>query len=275
LQAPVRPRGQGASDSDWYNPDVAARERVYRTEAVVLRRGDLGEADRLLTVFSPKYGKIRLVAKGVRRPTSRKAGHLEPLTRVELLLAKGRELDIITQAQSLETYPLPAEDLERLGYAFYAAELVDRFSVAEGEARIQYRLLTDTLQRLSAGAEAGPIIRHFELRLLEITGYRPELFRCVGCTAEIRPESQFFSSELGGVLCPTCGKARGEALPVSLGALRVLRHYQRSTYAVAAGARVSEAVMQEMEGLMQVYMSHLLERRLNVPAFLHQVRELP
>lgn len=253
---------------------MAARERVYRTEAVVLRRGDLGEADRLLTVYSPTYGKLRLVAKGVRRPTSRKAGHLEPLTRVELLLAKGRELDVITQAQALQTYPLPAGDLERLGYAFYAVELLDRFSVADGEARRPYRLLIDTLERLSAGVEAAPAIRHFELELLDLSGFRPELFRCVGCSAEIRPEAQFFSAEGGGVLCPSCGAQGRDALPVSLAALRLVRHYQRSSYAASASVRVRPEVMQEVERLLQVYLSHLLERRLNTPAFLLRVRQL-
>jgi DNA repair protein RecO (recombination protein O) len=253
---------------------VAARERVYRTEAVVLRRGDLGEADRLLTVYSPTHGKLRLVAKGVRRPTSRKAGHLEPLTRVELLLAKGRELDVITQATALQTFPIPVEDLERLGYAFYAVELLDRFGVTEGEARRPYRLLVDTLDRLSAGAEPAPVIRHFELQLLDVSGFRPELFRCVRCSAEIRPEAQFFSAELGGVLCPACGRQAREAQPVSLAALRLLRHYQRSTYAAAAAVQARPEVMQEVERLLQGYVSHLLERRLNVPAFLQRVRQL-
>jgi DNA repair protein RecO (recombination protein O) len=253
---------------------VTARERVYRTEAVVLRRGDLGEADRLLTVYSPTYGKLRLVAKGVRRPTSRKAGHLEPLTRVDLLLAKGRELDIITQAHALQTYPLPPGDLERLGYAFYAVELLDRLSVAEAEGRRPYRLLIDTLERLSGGAAAAPAIRHFELQLLDVSGFRPELFRCVGCGAEIRPEAQYFSAEQGGVLCPACGSRGRDAQPVSLAALRLVRHYQRSSYAASAGVRVHPEVMLEVERLMQIYLSHLLERRLNAPAFLHRVRQL-
>ena len=78
---------------------MISRERVYRTEAVVLRRQDLGEADRLLTVYSLDRGKLKVVAKGVRRPTSRKAGHLEPFTRVKLLLARGRELDIIERGE--------------------------------------------------------------------------------------------------------------------------------------------------------------------------------
>ncbi len=79
-------------------PRVSNRSRLYRTDSVVLRRQDLGEADRIVTIFTPGYGKLRAVAKGVRKPSSRKAGHLEPLARSNLLIAKGRELDIITQA---------------------------------------------------------------------------------------------------------------------------------------------------------------------------------
>src|SRR3990172_13347205 len=90
---------------------VPERGRLYRTEAVILRRQDLGETDRLLTLFSPAQGKLRVVAKGVRRPGSRKAGHLEPFSRVDLLLARGRELDVITQAEAVSLYPHLREDL--------------------------------------------------------------------------------------------------------------------------------------------------------------------
>jgi DNA repair protein RecO (recombination protein O) len=255
-------------------PAVATRERVYRTEAVVLRRGDLGEADRLLTVFSPQHGRLRAVAKGVRRPTSRKAGHLEPLTRVDLLLAKGRDLDIITQAQMVENFDLPSSDLERLAYALYAAELLDRFGAGEGESRSLYQLMVNTLSRLGSGAEIAPAIRHYELRLLDLTGYRPELFRCVACGAEIRPEDQYFEPGLGGIVCPKCGRHRASARPVSLAVVRLLRHYQRTEYAKVANLQVRPEVMQDLERLIQLYLSYLLERRLNAPDFVQQVRQL-
>lgn len=256
-----------------YNRRMPSRERVFRTEAVVVRRQELGEADRLLTIYTPGYGKLRVVAKGVRRPRSRKAGHLELFTRVDLLLAKGRDLDIITQAEMSETYPGLRDDLVRLGHAAYVMELLDCFSVAE-ENRPLYRLVVDTLARLSEGAAPAAVVRFFELRLLELVGYRPELFHCVGCEREVRPEDQYFSAKEGGVLCPECGSARRGASPVSLGALKVLRHYQRSTFAQASGARVSHAAHAEVERLMEAYLTHLLERRLKTPDFIERVRAL-
>jgi DNA repair protein RecO (recombination protein O) len=252
---------------------MPSRERVFRTEAVVVRRQELGEADRLLTIYTPGYGKLRVVAKGVRRPRSRKAGHLELFTRVDLLLAKGRDLDIITQAELSENYPGLRDDLVRLGHAAYVMELLDCFSVTE-ENRPLYRLIVETLGRLSEGAEPATVVRFFELRLLELVGYRPELFHCVGCAKEVRPENQYFSAREGGILCPECGSSRRGVSPISLSALKVLRHYQRSSFAQASGVRVSHATHAEVERLMEGYLTHLLERRLKTPDFIERVRAL-
>jgi DNA repair protein RecO (recombination protein O) len=234
----------------------------------------LGEADRLLAMLSPTKGKLRAIAKGVRRPGSRKAGHLEPFTRVLLLVARGRELDIITQAEAIDTYPGLREDLVRLGQAGYVAELLDRFGVEGEEAPQLYRLLVGTLERLATGAfPVAAVVRHFELRLLDQTGYRPELHRCVGCSREVQPEDQYFSSQAGGVLCPACGRRQGEARPLALPALKVLRHYQRSAFARAAAAPVSPQVHADLDGLMEEYLTSILERRLNAPAFLREVQQ--
>ncbi len=253
---------------------MPSRLRVARTEAVVLRRFDLGEADRILTLFSPDRGKLRAIAKGVRRPQSRKAGHLEPFARVRLMLARGRELDVITQAEAIDLYPDLRQDLVALGHAAYVIELVDRFTLEEGENRGLYHLIVRTLERLAAGDSPAAVLRYFELRLLDEVGYRPELFRCVSCGAEIRPQDQFFSPPEGGVLCPDCGAGRKGARSLSLAGLKVLRHYQRSTYAAAAAPAVRPEVHAEVEDVMQEYLTFLLERGLNVPRFLRRVREL-
>lgn len=250
------------------------RERVFRTEAVVLRRHDLGEADRLVSVYTPEHGKLRLVAKGVRRPRSRKAGHLEPLTHTSLMIARGRELDIITQAEAIETFPMLQNDLARLAQATYAVELVDRFTLGEGDSRLLYRLLVETLGRLNQGREPFGVMRFFELQLLQTAGYRPELFRCLGCGGEVRPQDQFFAAALGGVLCPSCGPRQAGARSLSLGALKVLRHLQRSGFETAAAPRIRQSVRLEVEGLLEDYISFLLERRLNTPAFVRVVRSL-
>lgn len=247
---------------------------MYRSEAVVLRRQDLGEADRLLTIFTPDRGKFRVVAKGVRKPRSRKAGHLEPLTRARLMLARGRELDIITQAEAIDLFPSLRDDLIKLGQASYAVELLDRFTVEEGASQRLYELLVDTLDRLEAGNEAAVALRFFELRMLDLVGYRPELFRCLGCGRDIRPQDQFFSFALGGVLCPACGRGQQDAHPISLAALKVLRYYQRNAYSVVAVATIRSAVHSELNQIMENYLTYLLERQLNSPAFLRRVREL-
>lgn len=250
---------------------MLSRERVYRTEAVVLRRQDLGEADRLLTVYSLDRGKLRLVAKGARRPSSRKAGHLEPFTRVKLLLARGRELDIITQAEAIETYRGIQEDLIRFGQASYTAELLDRFTVEQEENQTLYRLLINTLERLISGEEPAATMLFYELRLLEHVGYRPELFRCVGCGEEIRPRDQFFSAAEGGILCPKCGSERGDASPISLNELKVLRHFARNPFHVATSAQIRPKIYEGVDRLMEGYISYLLERKLNAPDFIRRV----
>ncbi len=250
---------------------MLSRERVYRTEAVVLRRQDLGEADRLLTAYSLDRGKLRLIAKGVRRPRSRKAGHLEPFTRVKLLLARGRELDIITQAEAIDTYPRIREDLILFGQASYTVELLDRFTVEREENRTIYGLLVNTLERLTSEEDPSATILFYELRLLDHVGYRPELFHCVGCGEEIRPEDQYFSAAEGGTLCPLCGPGRGDARSISLTELKVLRHYIRNPVQVATSAQISSNIYERVNQQMEGYISYLLERKLHAPDFIRRV----
>jgi DNA repair protein RecO (recombination protein O) len=238
-----------------------------------LRRQNLGEADRLLVAFSPHHGKIRIIAKGVRRPRSRKAGHLEPFTRVQLILARGRELDIITQAEAIASYEGLRNDLVRVGEAAYVIELLDRFTLDRDENHALYRLLVKTLERLDGGVSADIVLRYYELRLLDLMGYRPELFQCLSCHSEVRPEDQYFSPESGGVLCPVCGEG-AKARPISLRALKVLRHYQRSTYGMVVATEVGAQTRAEVEALMEAYLSHILERKLNSPAFIRRVRNM-
>jgi DNA repair protein RecO (recombination protein O) len=243
-----------------------------RVEAVVLRHADWGEADRMLTIFTRELGKLRVVAKGVRRMRSRKAGHLEPFTRTALMLARGREIWIVTQADTLDAYLPLHDDLERTAYAAYVAELLDRFTYEEGENSSLYRLFVEALERVSSLEDPIPAIRYYEVRLLDLLGFRPELFHCVQCGAQIKPEAQFFSPLLGGVVCPRCVFDATGARPVSMEMLKYLRHYQRSAYAEATRVRLPDAVRPELEALMQYYLTYLLERGLNSPAFLREVR---
>ncbi len=254
---------------------MSRESHSFKLEAVVLRHSDWGEADRIISLFTRQQGKIRAVARGVRKIRSRKAGHLEPFTRVTLQLAKSKDLPIITQAETISAHSEIRSDLLLIGYASYVVEVLDKFTYEEGENIPLYNLLVDTLKRLSAPEEHQDlqlVVRYYELRLLDHMGFRPELFRCVFCGEAIQPEDQYFSAERGGAVCPRCGTGVPGMRPVSLNALRYLRHLQRSSYAEARRAQPSADHYREMETLIQHYLTYILERGLNSPRFIRQVR---
>jgi DNA repair protein RecO (recombination protein O) len=248
--------------------------RSFRVEAVVLRHHDYGEADRLLTLYTRQLGKTRVLAKGARKIASRKAGHIEPFTQVKLQLARGRDILLVTQADTVDAYLPLREDLILTSQASYVLELLDRFTyVDDTENPSTFRLLTDTLARLASNDDPWLVIRYYEMRLLDHLGFRPQLIQCVNCGREIKAEDQFFSFRAGGVICPRCGLGLPQLKPIKVETLKYLRHFQRSSYRDASRARPNSEVQTEAEGLMQGYFTYLLERELNTPGFLKKIRE--
>jgi DNA repair protein RecO (recombination protein O) len=248
--------------------------RSFRLEAVVLRHADWGEADRLLTLYTRERGKVRAIAKGARKIRSRKAGHLEPFTRVTLQLARGHDLLIVTQADTVDAYLAIHENLVKTGHAAYVVELLDRFTYEDDTENYSiFRLLTEALSRLEKEADPWLAIRYYEVRLLDLLGYRPQLVECANCGREIKAEDQFFSAALGGVLCPACGTGLPGVWSVSVEALKYLRHFQRSDYSGAQRARPTPQIRSEVEALVQKYVTYLLERQLNTPEFMVQIKK--
>ena len=247
--------------------------RSFRASAVVLRHTDWGEADRLLTLYTRDQGIVRALAKGARKVTSRKAGHLQPFTHITVQLAKGRDLLIVTQVETVNAFLPLHDDLVKTGYAAYVVELLLRFSYEEeGADPSIFRLLVDTLDRIEKEEDAWIATRYYEVRLLDAVGFRPQLFECVNCGREIMAEDQFFSFTSGGVICPRCGEGIPNLTKISLEALKYLRHFQRSSYKEASRARPGPDIQKEAEMLMQGYFTHLLERTLNTPGFIRKIK---
>ncbi len=247
--------------------------RSFRASAVVLRHADWGEADRLLTLYTREQGMVRAIAKGARKVTSRKAGHLQPFTQVTIQLAKGRDLLIVTQVETVNAFLPLHDDLLKTSHAAYVVELLLRFSYEdEGANPSIFRLLVETLGRIEAEEDAWLAVRYYEMRLLDAVGFRPQLFECANCSREIRAEDQFFSFTAGGVICPRCGEGLQNLPKISLEALKYLRHFQRSSYRDASRAHPSIEVKKEAETLMQGYFTYLLERELNTPGFIKRVK---
>jgi DNA repair protein RecO (recombination protein O) len=245
---------------------------VYRTEAIVLRRADFGEADRLLTVFTPERGKLRLVAKGARKPTSRKSGHVELFSHGQFMVAVGRELDIVTQAETLEPFLPLREDLLRTTYAYYVAELADAFTAEQDENRALFGLLMDAFGWLCAADDLPLVARYYELHLLGLAGYQPQLFVCGSCKKRLEPEVNYLSAADGSVFCSKCGHDRPGTTQISVNALKVLRFLQTREWETCHLLRLSPASYAEMERVMNGYITYHLERRLKSVDFIHRLR---
>lgn len=250
-----------------------ARERTFRSEAIVLKRADFGEADRLVTLFSREQGKMKAIAKGARKPQSRKTGHVELFMRSHFLFAKGGDLDIITQADMVEAYAALRDDLVRTTYASYAVELLDRFTVEHDKHLGLYQLLTEALGWFATQEDMLLLARYYELRLLSLAGFQPQLFTCVACGEPITEQDQFFSADLGGLLCPNCRAADRRAQPVSAVAVKVLRYLQTRPYDAIRRLHLRRPVHTELEQIMHHYLTHILERNLKSIDFLHRLRQ--
>lgn len=248
------------------------RPRVYRTKGFVLKRMDLGEADKILTIYTPLSGKLRAVAKGVRRPGSRLGGHVDDFAYADMLLARGRELDVVTQSQTIDTFRQLREELWRASSGYYVSELVDSFNEERSENQGLFDLLVSTFRLLASESDLATVLRFFELHMLALVGYRPELESCVRCRAAIRPEDNYFSALLGGVVCPACGPSEGSAVRLALNPLKLLRHLQRLGAYPAGGFKVDPATRRGAEVIMRGYVEHLLERAVKSTAFLDRLR---
>ena len=247
-------------------------DRLYRVEAIVIRRRDWGEADRLLTLFTREQGKIQAVAKGARKPTSRKAGHVELFTHTRLLIARSRSIDIITQAETVEAYRPLRESLEASTLAHYFAELLDRFT-GEAEAdHALFDLLSLALAWLCQAEDLRLVARYYELRLLEMAGFRPELHHCPSCGNKLQPVDSFFSPAQGGVLCPNCGQGRRDVYALSLAAFKVLRYGQTRDWDHFRRLRLALPLHAEVERMLYHYLLFVLEQHLKSVAFLRQLR---
>ena len=241
---------------------MTARARSYNTEGVILRRRNLGEADSIFTVFSPREGKFDAIAKGVRKPRSHMRGHLEPFTRSQLHLAQGRNLDVFTQAETIAAYRTVRDDLDRLTLAVYCCELVDRFTVERSPQPNLYALLNELLEGLDANAPLT-IGRSFELQILAQCGFELQLSACAICGARLPEEDTLFSAAAGGLVCETCRPRAETGRILSVRAIKVLRFARTASIGQFAGLRLEESLESELQRALSDAIRLVLDRETN------------
>ena len=232
---------------------------LYRDEAIVLRTHKLGEADRIITLLTRQHGRVRAVAKGVRRTTSRFGSRLEPFTHVDLQLAEGRNLDTITQAETLTPFSKGLGlDYDRYTAGTVMLETADRLVSEEREPSVQqFLLLVGGLRAMVAGEHGpGQVLDSYLLRSLAVAGWAPSFEHCARCGTE--GPHRWFNPSMGGVVCATC-RVPGSASPApeTLALLGALLAGEWDVVDAAPARTLKEA-----SGLVAAYLAWHLERGL-------------
>lgn len=243
--------------------------KLYKTEAIVLRARDCGEADKLLVLYSREYGKMRAMAHGVCKPVSRKRGAVQPFCHSRFLMYRGRELDSVSQCEALEAFPALRCDLEKFVYASYLAELVEAIT-PEGEPGEPLFLLFLTTLHLLTYNDVELLTRAFEVRATCFVGYRPQLEVCVYCGGPLHGSLRFSPSS-GGVLCENCWPVDPMALSCNKGVIEILKLFLRWHPARLPQLQVSRSARNQLKELMRKFLYYHLERELKTTDFLDKL----
>ena len=250
-----------------------AKPQIYNAQGIVLKQAPIGEADRIITLYTLDMGKVRAVARGVRKTRSKLGGYLEPLTHVLVSVTSGKTLDVISGVEMLHSFRVIKEDLELVATAVYMTELVQNISEEHSANPDVFELLFNGLVWLQETKNPILLIRIFEVYLLKHSGFAPELYHCVECGLDLEPGDYAYNCAKGGLLCSKCQFLSTDvSFHISLNAIKVMRYLQREPYGKASALRVGSVIMDEIENVLQRYVQYILERRLKSADFMDLVR---
>jgi len=248
--------------------------RTYLTQGLVLKHTPFGEADLLVSLYSREFGKIRALAKGTRKPTSRMVGHLEPLTILDLSLFKGRNLDTINQAQIVNNLGSLKSDLSQISEGLYVCELIDGFGNESNPNIELYRVAIETLENIDRDHQQHLNLRWFEIHLLRTTGFKIELDTCTQCNRDIEPQQHRFSPDSGGVVCLHCNITAHRIYPLSLQALKVLRFLERTPLNNLPHLNISNTLEKELKLLLGNTVRYWIDKEIRSNAFIEHLEHL-
>ena len=249
--------------------------RTYRAVGLTLRKSPSGEADLVSSLYTREYGKLDVMARGARRLTSKLMGHFEPLTLVRLSIARGRTLDIVAEAEVVNAFPDVKADYASVARGLHVVELIDGFSASSAANPQALDLALQTLEAI--GKQSGAYdelaldlpLRYFDLQLLQLSGFLPELYQCVECGDELEPERHRFAAGAGGAICPDCGPPDVLVRPLSLPALKVLRLLHRTqSIDRLPQLNMPATVQREVHSILSETLQYWLDRQLRAQSFL-------
>lgn len=248
---------------------------VYKTEGIVLHQFDLGEADKIITFYTRDRGKVKAVAKGVRRPRSSQAGATQSFTYADLLIYKGKTLDKLSQISAKETFAGLRNDLLKMSYGTYILELVREITVEDDPHEGMFVLLLKTLYLLAQEIDLEMITRIFELRAMSLMGFRPILDTCLQCANQLSGEKIQFHPGSGGVLCSRCfSRVPGQKITISRGTLEIMKRFLNASFHQLLKIKLPRYARQELEIALEAFVQYHLDHKLKSLAFLKSVKEM-
>ena len=246
---------------------------LYRTDAIVLGHRHLGEADKILTLFSPQEGKVHAVARGVRRPRSSLLGGTQLFCYSNFLLMKGRNLDSVRQCDIKESFHKIRGNLEPMAYGLYFAELLRVSTPMEDKNQQLFRFIIKTMYFLQEWQDLELLKSIYEIKLMALQGYTPELFYCISCGTKSF-ERVYFSPALGGVLCQKCRNSDQRSIKINHNTLSTLKSLLYGTYEDLLGLKVRDEIKKQINNIMTPFISYHIEKKLKTLQFIKDVRQV-
>lgn len=250
---------------------------ISKTQGIVLKHTNLGEADRILTILTRYNGKIKAIAKGCRKPRSSLLSSSEVFVFSEFVFYKGTNFYHVTQANTRETFYNIRKDLLRLSYATYFVELADSVSDEEIPSERLFLLLAKALYYLSTGEiPVGILNLGYQLKLMDISGYRPNLLRCSGCRKE-KAEYARFSVEMGGVICRDCldsdkMEQYKSSYRISPGTVEAFKFLLNTEISRLNTKKIDNTIFNEMEIIIRAFIQNHLDRKFKSLDFLDDIK---
>ncbi|MEN6350016.1 MAG: DNA repair protein RecO [Syntrophomonas sp.] len=245
----------------------------YRSRVLIIKNNDFRETDKLVTVFSEKQGKLKAIAKGVKKPKSSLRACIQPFCHSELFFSKGKELDLITQGRIFEFYGNIRENINCTLNVLYIMELLDKSLMDRLALPVLYSNTLAVLDYLNRNEHNPLIIRFFEMNLLINLGYSPVFDHCAHCGTKGNGPLLFDLAE-GGVLCSECAAGCHTTFSLSPESLALAKMLMTGSINVVKRVRASGPALKQLENFLEKYLEYYLERRFNMKYTLQRLKNL-
>ena len=241
-----------------------------KTHGIIIKRSNFGEADRILTVLTDRLGKVKAIAKGVRKTRSHLAGSLEPYMLVDLQLHQGKNFYIVTGASIISEYQNIHSDIKKIAQAFFVGELIDKFVEENQKAKSVFDLANLTFSAIEKD-QKSLIVLAFQLKIVEQAGFKPEIYNCIHCKEKLSAGDNFWDHIEGGIICRLCQQKFHHGEKISDQAIKVFRFLEQNNFSIITKLKLDQETESEVDKILLEYIKSILEKEIKSRKFLNQV----